>query len=130
MKGLRFWAIDDDKIFKLITTKFFEIELPEYSLEFFFDAKLALEKLKKLIENKGQLPDFILLDIKMTGMSAPAFLNNCLDLSDSVIQFPKIIMVSSATSLLEINNFKNNKLVYNFWSKPLQKNYFDKLLVA
>lgn len=82
-------------------------------------AQDALDYLSQRAENTGELPDVIFLDIKMPGMDGFGFLEKFEELSETVKNYCKIIMVSSSIDPVDIHRANENKYVIKFVNKPL-----------
>lgn len=78
----------------------------------------ALEFLRNQTVSDG-LPDVILLDIRMPVMDGFGFLEVFENLSESVKNKCKIVMLSSSLDKGDYNKAMSNKHVYSFLNKPL-----------
>src|SRR5690606_2384456 len=94
----------------------------------FSQAKEAFKKLSLVPES--EIPDYILLDINMPEWDGDRFLEEYPKLLERLTKHPKIVIISSAITKVEIDKFSNHPLVSDFWNKPLKKEQFSELILA
>jgi len=117
--------IEDNPIDVFINTKVIEqAELGE-TISSFPSAQPALDYLKDSEEKNLELPELIILDIRMPDMDGFEFLEAFAQFSDVVTQSVKIIMLSSSIDLEDELKARSFASVIDFICKPLTK---DKLL--
>lgn len=120
--------IDDDDIIAFLHPAVINRVDPQANIEVYNDAIEALNFLNELKETNETPPDFIFLDINMpfiNGFEFVAALNK--DLID-YLSFTKIIMLSSSIDTKDLERAKNEPLIRDFISKPLNVEYLSNLL--
>lgn len=111
--------IDDNELDNFINKKLIESEHFGSSVTVHQSAINALEELKSMSADK--LPNIIFLDIMMPQMDGFGFLDEFAKLDESVRKACKIIMLSTSESFKDLNKANQNKYVYKFLNKPLNK---------
>ena len=87
----------------------------------------ALELLKEHEANPDELPDLIFLDINMPIMSGFDFLNEYQNLSETIQKHCIIMMLTTSLNDDDRERAKENKFVYSFLNKPLDKEKLEKI---
>jgi len=126
--------VDDDEINNFITVKLIRKAFPDAVLSTFLNGRLAIDKLKDIVQNKpDNVPDYILLDINMPVMNGWEFLEEYKLLKFDSDQKVTIYILSSSVFSNDIDKAKSYESVANFISKPLNldsiKEVFDVLNV-
>lgn len=111
--------IDDNELDNFINKKLIESEQFGASVTVHQSAINALEELKGMSADK--LPNIIFLDIMMPQMDGFGFLDEFAKLDESIRKTCKIIMLSTSESFKDLNKANQNKHVYKFLNKPLNK---------
>ncbi len=109
--------IDDDPIFIFGIKKMMALADFCNSFLIFHNGQEAINHLKPLIENHGQLPDVILLDLNMPIMDGWNFLDEF-----TKIETPKpitIYIVSSSINSLDLRRAKDYENVTKYLVKPI-----------
>jgi CheY-like chemotaxis protein len=117
--------IEDNPIDVFINTKVIEQAELGDTISSFPSARPALDYLKDSEEKNLELPELIILDIRMPDMDGFEFLEAFAQFSDVVTQSVKIIMLSSSIDLEDELKARSFASVIDFICKPLTK---DKLL--
>ncbi|SDS38735.1 CheY chemotaxis protein or a CheY-like REC (receiver) domain [Gillisia sp. Hel1_33_143] len=111
------YLVDDQPITNFITRKLLEVEGITSKIKEFTNPLIALEELEI-----DQDP-FIFLDLNMPEMTGWEFLDN-LKRSN---RFPKIVILTSSTSELDVLKAKDYPCVIDYIIKPFSKLKFSKL---
>ena len=121
--------IDDNELDNFINKKLIESESFADKVMIHASAQSALEELKKISGNTSSLPDIIFLDIMMPHMDGFGFLEEFNKLPDAVKKHSKVVMLSTSESFKDLNKANQDKNVYKFLNKPLNKAVLDALNV-
>ncbi|HNS12729.1 MAG TPA: response regulator [Bacteroidia bacterium] len=121
--------IDDNELDNFINKKLIESESFADKVIIHASAQSALEELKKISGNTSSLPDVIFLDIMMPHMDGFGFLEEFNKLPDTVKKHSKVVMLSTSESFKDLNKANQDKNVYKFLNKPLNKAVLDALNV-
>jgi CheY-like chemotaxis protein len=114
--------IDDNELDNFVNKKLIENEQFANEVTVESSGISALDHLKK---SSVEIPDLIFLDIMMPGMDGFAFLDEFAKLGDEIKKKSKIIMLSTSESFKDLNKANQNKYVYKFLNKPLNKAVLD-----
>lgn len=117
--------IDDNELDNFINKKLIESENFATKVLIHASAQSALEELKKNTGDKSALPDIIFLDIMMPHMDGFGFLEEFNKLPEAARGQSKIIMLSTSESFKDLNKANQDKNVYKFLNKPLNKMVLD-----
>lgn len=121
--------IDDDAITNIVNRKIINFNFPTVRVSTYTDATRALNQLQQWAEtNVKELPDFIFLDINMPVMDGWEFLDEFATLPPTAQQKTKVVMLTSSIDIHDITKAKTYKLVTDFLSKPLDKDYLKTLM--
>lgn len=124
------FLIDDDKVFNFINSKIMVKTLASIDVITYEFAQLALDDLKKIIDtNLDEFPEYIFLDINMPEMDGWEFLDEYMNLQESVIAKCKIIMLTSSIDPKDIEKSSTYPIVSDFISKPLTSEGLLKIFV-
>lgn len=119
------WIIDDDDIFKFVTTFQLQKIVPNEKIMLFSDISSAFESLKFT----NEIPDFILLDINFPDLSGWDFLDNLVGyFEDSPLLNTNIYMVSSSISKNDHELLENYKFVKGLLQKPIKNDDLEVFL--
>jgi len=111
------YLVDDQPITNFITRKLLEVEGITSKIKEFTNPLIALEELEI-----DQDP-FIFLDLNMPEMIGWEFLDNL----KSSNRYPKIVILTSSTSELDVLKAKDYPCVIDYIIKPFSKLKFSKL---
>lgn len=119
--------IDDNELDNFINKKLIESENFAGNVTVHQSALNALEELKGM--STDALPNIIFLDIMMPHMDGFGFLDEFAKLDENIRRSCKIIMLSTSESFKDLNKANQNKHVYKFLNKPLNKAVLDAISV-
>jgi two-component system, chemotaxis family, chemotaxis protein CheY len=119
------FIVEDDKIAKSIIKNILDSNKRIGNCEFFENGLLALEKLKKIIENNELLPNFIILDFHMPIMNGLEFLESitCYEVANNI----PVFIHSSSLEAKELTFFRHTNVKGNY-PKPFTKHILDSIL--
>ena len=121
--------IDDNELDNFINKKLIESEKFADTVLIHLSGQSALEELNKLASDPDSIPRIIFLDIMMPHMDGFGFLEEYRKLPASVVNHCKIVMLSTSESFKDLNKANQNKNVYKFLNKPLNKGILDAINV-
>ncbi len=85
----------------------------------------AIDFLKSIQDDPAEYPDLILLDLKMPVMDGFEFLEVYVTLSQSLIAFATIYMLTSSSDVTDVERAKSFLVIKKYLNKPLCKEYFE-----
>jgi len=116
-KLLTIYIVDDNEIDVFISRKMLEKHLPDAQVSVFENGQEAYEALIK--KDVSELPDLIMLDIKMPMMDGFSFLEECAASPNPLIKDLNVIMLSSSIDPIDIKRSLSFDNVKKFANKPL-----------
>lgn len=108
---MKIMLVDDQEISNFIMKKVIEVSIPDATVVDFTNPAAALESIK------AECPDIILLDLNMPDMNGWQFLQQMDELSIS----NKVAIVTSSTSMEDMDASKSFQNVVDFLIKPINK---------
>lgn len=118
------YVVDDDDVIKYLTEQMFKkLDFCEQTV-FFSDPQAAFDALKQAVETGKELPDMILLDLKMPSMDGWGFLNAMQDLEKRV----PVFVFSSSINEDDILRSRQYINVKDYITKPLTVHKVNKML--
>ncbi len=119
--------IDDDEVDLYISSRIMKSASLAEIIETKSSAGEALDYLKSLSNEPGELPEVIFLDLGMPAMDGFDFLNAYSKLNKGVTSHCKIILLTNAIDPdpVSLKRAKNNPLVQKILNKPLTKEALD-----
>lgn len=117
--------IDDNELDNFINKKLIESESFAAKVLIHASGQSALEELKRTSADVAGLPDVIFLDIMMPHMDGFGFLEEFDKLPTDLKKHCKIVMLSTSESFKDLNKANQDKNVYKFLNKPLNKGVLD-----
>ncbi|WP_035672089.1 response regulator [Flavobacterium sp. 83] len=122
------WVVDDDAIYQIIVNKII-LRSEMFSTIFSFkNGKDAIDALRNTIENTGEFPDIILLDINMPIMDGWEFMEEMELIKSQLNKKINIYIVSSSIAIEDKNKTKTYPDILGYLSKPITTD--DLILVA
>ena len=121
------YLIDDDEISLLITGKVLERRQLARKIHRFSSAADALAALEANHDQPALLPQLILVDMRMPGMSGPDFIRAYHGLRSRLARSSRVIVLSSSVSLYD-QNLVSQLGSDGYISKPLSEQHFGLLL--
>ena len=120
MKFNDVFVVDDDKVFHFIIKKLLMNNGIDVNPAFFENGLLAIERLKKKLENGESTPDLILLDINMTILDGWQFLEEFKRIKNKLEKDIIIYIVSSSDDKADKSKAKTfEDEVKNYYLKPM-----------
>lgn len=113
------YLIDDDKIFNLISSKMIERSGWDVEVSIFNNAEIALDTIFQNLNQTENLPNIILLDIRMPEMDGLSFLEKLSNVHSEFLNDLKVFMLSSSLDERDIQAANKYKVVKGFLNKPL-----------
>jgi CheY-like chemotaxis protein len=118
------YVVDDDEVIKYLTAQMFKkLDVCEQTV-FFSDPTEAFDSLKQAVKTGKELPDMILLDLKMPAMDGWCFLNAMQDLEYKV----PVFVFSSSINEDDILRSRQYINVKDYITKPLTVHKVNKML--
>ncbi|WDF79792.1 response regulator [Mucilaginibacter sp. KACC 22773] len=115
-------VIDDGEIDNIIFEKVVKRVMSNSNIDACYDAKSAIDKLMHISNTAPHLfPDYIFLDLTMPVMDGWDFLDEYRRLNIDPLKQSKIYLLSSSISIKDINRSRMNPLVFDFISKPMNR---------
>ncbi len=125
----RILIIDDDEIFEFITRELIAEMYPDSEITSFLNSDEGLDFLSKAITTKNNLPDIVLLDIRMPEMDGFELLNELGKSHTPADILPmRIFMLTSSLDAKDYRMSTENPLVSGFISKPLEADKLNSLM--
>ena len=121
MKYNSILVIDDSKYDRFIASEILDEYVEVQNFMSLDSAEKGLEYLKSLEGNPNDLPEVILLDIKMPRMDGFGFLKKFDEFSETIKTNCKIFMLSSSIDPNDLQRAKKSKYVVDFIEKPLSE---------
>jgi CheY-like chemotaxis protein len=127
VSSLRVLLVDDNDTDNLIGKRIIEISKFATKVEVINSAKKALEFLEQNMQNSGQLPDVLFLDINMPIIDGFEFLERFAKMSETIKNKTRVVILSSSDSEKDIERIADNPYVIKFITKPLKQHDLDEI---
>jgi CheY-like chemotaxis protein len=115
-------VIDDGEIDNIIFEKVVKRVMSNSRIDACNNAQSAIDKLMHINDTAPHLfPDYIFLDLTMPDMNGWDFLDEFRRLDIDPLKQSKIYVLSSSISSKDINRSRTNPLVFDFISKPINR---------
>lgn len=123
------WAIvDDDLIFHLVTQRLIESKDIHKKLFFFRNGKEAIDFVKSHQSDPKELPDIILLDIKMPVMDGWDFMDQYLSMENDLPKNIIIYIVSSSIDKMDTERAEQISAIKEYIVKPIDQKKLDDII--
>jgi len=120
--------IDDSQVDLFLNKKFLNISNISDNVFSFLSARNALQYIEDNIQEPENLPNLILLDIKMPDINGFQFLEHFKKLQPRLKKDIKIVMLSSSIDPKDLSRAKSSEHVFDILKKPLNPNELKALL--
>lgn len=120
--------IDDDFIYRYTVKRLLEPYFEEEEFEEYEDGQLAIEDLETKLDNGELLSELFLVDVNMPMMDGWEFIEAFQEKLKQVEQKPKIYMVSSSNSTLDMEKSKTFECLNGYIVKPIDAEFIKGLL--
>ncbi len=129
MTNLRIAIIDDDSIFRFIFSKMVK-KFPDVPTEVigFEDGLQALNYFQENEKKSETWPDMLFVDINMPQMTGWEFMDEVCRLELDYVKNIPVFILSSSTSLADIEKINEYTFIDDYLVKPLKKTAFMELL--
>ena len=117
--------MEDDPITVLVCDRIIKISDFANKVTSCENGKIAIDHLKKIAAEKGEIPDIIFLDINMPVMNGWDFLEEFEPIRHLFDPFPLIYILSSTVDPEDYKKAKNFNIVKDFISKPMSKEFLE-----
>lgn len=121
--------IDDDKIYQFTIKKTLELKKAFSRLSFFDDGLEAINYLKKNLGDSQELPDIILLDLKMPRMDGWSFLEEFITLNPALGKKIELLLVTSSIDYRDKERALSYSQVSDFRVKPITYKEMEDILM-
>ena len=122
------FLIDDDAVFNLISSKMILRTGMELETKTFVSAKLAIEEIREMSNQKEISPLCIFLDIRMPDMDGFSFLNELKKMPLQLQKMLHVYILSSSLDQRDIVRSMSFELVKGFLTKPLEEAAVSKIM--
>lgn len=123
------WAIvDDDQVFQLTTQVLFNKINSDGELYFFKNGKELIDHLEENKRDVEQLPDVILLDLKMPIMNGWDFIERFLPLREEFAKDINLYILTSSIDQKDKERAKKISAVRKYIEKPIGTSKIDQII--
>ncbi len=119
--------VEDDPITILVCDRIMKMNGFAEVVKSCENGQLAIDYLKEL-SAQNDVPEIIFLDINMPVMNGWDFLDELENIKGSLPTLPRIFILSSTVDPEDYKKAKSFSTVEDFISKPLSKDYLDKIV--
>ena len=119
---LRILLVDDDEITNFLSTEVLQFHFQNAEISVVMNGEEAMQHLFGQLKLNAPLPDVMLVDINMPYMDGWEFLEILEVSNKEEFSGIAIFMYTSSVYFEDINRGKNNSLLKNILTKPLDEN--------
>lgn len=121
--------IDDDKIYQFTIKKTLELKQAFDRLSFFDDGLAAINFIKDNLRDQSEIPDIILLDIKMPNMNGWDFLEEFLAIKPLINKDLDLFLVTSSIDYRDRERAQDYSHISEFKVKPISYQEMEHILM-
>ena len=119
---LRILLVDDDEITNFLSSEVLQFHFQNAEISVVMNGEEAMQHLFGQLKLNAPLPDVMLVDINMPYMDGWEFIEILEDSNKEEFSGIAIFMYTSSVYFEDINRGKNNSLLKNILTKPLDEN--------
>lgn len=123
---MRIFLVDDDDLFNYLNEAVIRRVAPDAVISSYKSGEDAYQAILG-INNDAEVPDIMLLDIRMPDMDGFELLKTLMAMEKNPIARTKIYMLSSTLDERDLDKANDNSLVTAFLSKPLTIEKFTEI---
>ena len=127
---LRILLVDDDEITNFLSSEVLQFHFKNAEISVVMNGEEAMQHLFGQLKLNAPLPDVMLVDINMPYMDGWEFLEILEDSNKEEFNGIAIFMYTSSVYFEDINRGKNNSLLKNILTKPLDENSINEIREA
>ena len=127
---LRILLVDDDEITNFLSTEVLQFHFQNAEISVVMNGEEAMQHLFGQLKLNAPLPDVMLVDINMPYMDGWEFLEILEVSNKEEFSGIAIFMYTSSVYFEDINRGKNNSLLKNILTKPLDENSIKEISEA
>ena len=118
---LHFLLVEDDSILCIMQTAILKQVFPNCSIEIACSAEETLNYLQSLEKNQQNAPDYILIDLQLSGIDGLEMVENFSEKQLLFLQETELFILSATIDPRVIARIQNNNRIKGFLEKPLSK---------
>ena len=118
---LHFLLVEDDSILCIMQTAILKQVFPNCSIEVACSAEETLNYLQSLEKNQQNAPDYILIDLQLSGIDGLEMVENFSEKQLLFLQETELFILSATIDPRAIARIQNNNRIKGFLEKPLSK---------
>ena len=127
---LRILLVDDDEITNYLSSEVLQFHFKNAEITVVMNGEEAMQHLFGQLKLNAPLPDVMLVDINMPYMDGWEFLEILEDTNREEFKNIAIFMYTSSVYFEDIDRGKNNSLLKNILTKPLDNNSINEIKEA
>lgn len=118
---LHFLLVEDDSILCIMQTAILKQVFPNCSIEIACSAEETLNYLQSLEKNQQNAPDYILIDLQLSGIDGLEMVEKFSEKQLLFLQESELFILSATIDPRVIDRIQNNNRIKGFLEKPLSK---------